>query len=487
MTMTVGNGVANLMSEETAAPSNPASGSDLLYFDSTSHNLTCLRSTGASCLPSGGGGGGISTITSTGGTLTVTNPTGPTTNLETTGVPRMTCDASTLVAYQHALCVFPIDATTLNSFDGTSGTAIQAIAAPAAGIAILPEPSGGVSEYIAGAQAFGATADIALAYSASFLPGTNVIWAPHIDWTQTASQFAPDTFNYGPEAAPLSDFAGQALFLDLSAAISGGSIATSAVTGGNAGTLYAASDTGTVSGCGAGDAAYTVNTVDGGGGVLTYTITGAGTNYIVTTGCTTSTGGGQPGVGTGFEIDVTAIAQGNGSAIVTIPFTVIPVGDGAITASTLTNGGDATSHPTATITAGHAGSSYITGDAIELSCGADYHVTASGGVVTAISLIGVGTSCTTGAGQSTTGGSGTGLELDVSAVDAGWNVSDELYVSTGNGDAVGHVTAVNGSKQITTYVLDDGGSGYSVGPNVDIFDTTTPYSNTAVIDITAVF
>jgi hypothetical protein len=43
---------------ETAAPANPASGFERFYADSTSHNFTCLTHAGASCLPTGGGGGG---------------------------------------------------------------------------------------------------------------------------------------------------------------------------------------------------------------------------------------------------------------------------------------------------------------------------------------------------------------------------------------------------------------------------------------------
>jgi hypothetical protein len=42
---------------EIAAPSNPASGFDRVYMDSTTHKWTCLTSAGASCAPSGGGGG----------------------------------------------------------------------------------------------------------------------------------------------------------------------------------------------------------------------------------------------------------------------------------------------------------------------------------------------------------------------------------------------------------------------------------------------
>ena len=56
-----------------------------------------------------------------------------------------------------------------------------------------------------------------------------------------------------------------------------------------------------------------------------YTITSPGTAYAVGNGQATATGGAQPGIGTGLLIDVNSITQGNGSVVLTIPFTVVPV------------------------------------------------------------------------------------------------------------------------------------------------------------------
>lgn len=53
---------------EIAAPANPASGNDRLYLDSTAHQLKCLTSAGASCMPSGSGG--YATIQNNGTALT---------------------------------------------------------------------------------------------------------------------------------------------------------------------------------------------------------------------------------------------------------------------------------------------------------------------------------------------------------------------------------------------------------------------------------
>lgn len=56
---------------EIGAPSNPGSNNDRLYADSTSHSLTCLTSTGGSCLSVGGG----ATLTQLLGDSTLTAPT----------------------------------------------------------------------------------------------------------------------------------------------------------------------------------------------------------------------------------------------------------------------------------------------------------------------------------------------------------------------------------------------------------------------------
>ncbi|MES2136608.1 MAG: hypothetical protein V4502_06060, partial [Pseudomonadota bacterium] len=55
-------------------------------------------------------------------------------------------------------------------------------------------------------------------------------------------------------------------------------------------------------------ATYIVNTVDGVGAVLTYTIAYNGTGFSVQAGVATETGGAQPGSGFGFTIDITAVA-----------------------------------------------------------------------------------------------------------------------------------------------------------------------------------
>lgn len=95
---------------------------------------------------------------------------------------------------------------------------------------------------------------------------------------------------------------------------------------GAAGLLYAPNDTGvidpscTVSNC---DATYKVLTVGAGGAVLTFSVIAAGTGYPVANGIATGTGGGQPGIGTGFTVNVTSVTTGDGTLIVTLYYQIV--------------------------------------------------------------------------------------------------------------------------------------------------------------------
>lgn len=82
----------------------------------------------------------------------------------------------------------------------------------------------------------------------------------------------------------------------------GGAILTSSLNSGGAG--YAVGDTGAISG-GLISAVYIVVTVSG-GAVTSYMLVG-GTGYVTNTDVQTQPGGSQPGSGTGFTIDITAV------------------------------------------------------------------------------------------------------------------------------------------------------------------------------------
>jgi hypothetical protein len=87
-----------------------------------------------------------------------------------------------------------------------------------------------------------------------------------------------------------------------------GAISANALSAG--GTGYVANDTGVVLGANGTQATYTVNTVGAGGAVATYTLNTNGTGYIAAAGVATATGGGQPGAGIGFRIDINSVTAG---------------------------------------------------------------------------------------------------------------------------------------------------------------------------------
>lgn len=96
-----------------------------------------------------------------------------------------------------------------------------------------------------------------------------------------------------------------------------GPIVTSSLANGGAG--YVIGDTGTldVQDVGA-PAAYVVDTVGGGGTVLTYHLTAVGAAYSTAENpVTTVAGGSQPGIGTGLTLNITAISPADGDLYVT--------------------------------------------------------------------------------------------------------------------------------------------------------------------------
>lgn len=71
------------------------------------------------------------------------------------------------------------------------------------------------------------------------------------------------------------------------------------------GVNYAVNDTGTVT-TGSGDATYTISAVAPGGAVAGYNLTSNGTAYTSDAATPTATGGHQPGIGSGFLLNITA-------------------------------------------------------------------------------------------------------------------------------------------------------------------------------------
>lgn len=103
--------------------------------------------------------------------------------------------------------------------------------------------------------------------------------------------------------APIPSRVYQAFFLN----VTGGAIAL--YVPGSGGIGYAANDTGTVSGASGALATYIVNTVGSQGEVLTFSIVDPGTGYLPGNGFLTARGGGQPGAGIGFEVNINNVTN----------------------------------------------------------------------------------------------------------------------------------------------------------------------------------
>jgi hypothetical protein len=114
----------------------------------------------------------------------------------------------------------------------------------------------------------------------------------------------------------------QALVVQAAQTYPGGTIATATLAAG--GTGYVANDTGTIED-GSDNATYKVLTVGALGAVLTFQVTVAGQQYLVENNIPTVNGGAQPGVGTGFEVNVTAVTQGNGTLKATTYYQILAV------------------------------------------------------------------------------------------------------------------------------------------------------------------
>lgn len=159
-------------------------------------------------------------------------------------------------------------------------------------------------------------------------------------------------------------------------------------------------------------------------------------------------------------------------------------GSGALT-TTLHTSGLTDGVNTVSITGGNAGSGYAPTDFVQLSGAGDSNAlftidTVGGGgtVLTGhISSIGSGYSVASGVTTTAQSGIGTGLELDILTIGAGYRVSDTFNIVLDGSlpqtsDATGHVTGVTSNGEITTYALDAPGTAYKAQTNVPISATS---------------
>lgn len=214
---------------------------------------------------------------------------------------------------------------------------------------------------------------------------------------------------------------------------------------GVAGGLYAVNDEITLKASSGTQSSFPIVTVTvvSNNPVLFYTLANAGTAYSTALSVATSAINGQPGVGTGLTLDLTA-AQG------------------IITAAAVSSGGGG----------------YAVGDTGAIGvASACYRVTAeSGGVVTAVMVINPGVGYGTDTGVATTPGLavppniGTGFTLDTTATagpitassiaNGGNNyvIGNVGFISGGSGDATYLITAVGATGTVTGFSVKQGGT-----------------------------
>ena len=201
-----------------------------------------------------------------------------------------------------------------------AATPFQLVPAPGAGkiVAVI----GAAAAYKFGTIAYSSVSDVvAVRYAGDTAQLTDPLGFTGL-LTAAQSSFG---YSEGLMLAPVLVGPGddnKAVVLFTSVGFNDGPIVTATL--GAAGTGYAIGDTGTIVD-GSDDATYIIDTVGALGVVLTFHVTGAGTDYTVENGVATATGGAQPGVGVGFTVNITAVRTGDGTLKVTTFYSILPV------------------------------------------------------------------------------------------------------------------------------------------------------------------
>ena len=223
--------------------------------------------------------------------------------------------------------------------------------------------------------------------------------------------------------------------------------------------------------------------VDGLGRIESINVSTPGSGYVVppTVRITDSSGSGSGAAAvavltTGLPSVTVALAGTGYSGGTTVTFPA-PAGGGATATGVVSMG------LTAASVAGplSTGTGYAVGDLLQAiaGSGAQFQVAGISGVggVTSVSLLSAGGNYTTGDRLYLAGNGGSGLELDVTSVDAGGRILTSTIHSQGTGFSVGNVLAnvsgsngrfrvdtVSGSGAITGLTLVNPGSGYTNRP-----------------------
>jgi hypothetical protein len=223
----------------------------------------------------------------------------------------------------------------VNNAPGLLSTTIHLTAAQirtlnSAPVTIIPAPGAGrivavdsmALIYDFGAHIFDAQVIPQPVVQYASLPGTALLTLPPVILEQTSSQFSFSNTGASGSSFAQSTIANQAIqFSDLTD-YDAGPILTASL--GAGGTGYAVGDTGTIQ-QNNNDATYQITSVGALGVVTGFTITGNGTQYVTANGVPTATGGAQPGVGTGFTVNITAVTLGDGTLKVITYYQIVPV------------------------------------------------------------------------------------------------------------------------------------------------------------------
>ena len=231
-----------------------------------------------------------------------------------------------------------------------------------------------------------------------------------------------------------------------------------------------------------------ITATEAGYAVVTYTIPSAGTTYTTASGVATTTGGAQPGIGTGLTLNIVAssgpiasstLASGGKNYQVNDTGTITGgSGDATYRVSTVGTSGEVTALTIVTGGSGYTPGTYPLAFSGASGSGAQatYTVNASG-VVASYTLIAGGTgylgtptvSIPTGTGAAVVASLTSGAVASITVVNGGTNLTGTptLTLVGGGGTGATAVATVSGGA-ITSVSVTAGGSGYTSDPAVEV-------------------